>query len=316
MTFNNFLRFGMMSIAILAMSLLVVSCGDEGLFGGELDGIEENGNNENGYDDDDMDELCFEFVYPISLTDENGNTQTVNDNNALEAAFDAAENNDMELDFVYPFQIIMEGTTKTINTDEDFDSVLEDCDYFDDDDCECEHDEDEECFEVNFPITLIMPDGSNVVVNDEDEFETTIDNYYDNNPNDTGDVDVVYPFSVTLLEDDTVVIINNEAELDDLFEYCEYDFEDECFDFVYPLTVSFPDGSTATANDDDELETIFETWENNNPNAIQEPQLVFPVTIIYEDGNTETVQTEAELEELFEDCYDEYDDCDGLEGIF
>ncbi|MEL6846197.1 MAG: hypothetical protein AAFP02_23560, partial [Bacteroidota bacterium] len=86
-------------------------------------------------------------------------------------------------------------------------------------------------------------------------------------------------------------------------EATETDCDALCFDFTYPVTLEMPDGSTQTANSDEELEAIFETWfEENGEDAETEPELIFPIDVILlESGDTETLTSEEDLIELIDD---------------
>lgn len=116
------------------------------------------------------------------------------------------------------------------------------------------------------------------------------------------------------LADDGDTVQLNINDIDECDNHDDDYYEEDCLDYVYPIDVQLPDGTVLTANSEDDLENIFETWDNNNPNATAEPSLVFPLSIIWEeDGTVETVASEAELEELWKECEDDYyDDCPEL----
>ena len=78
--------------------------------------------------------------------------------------------------------------------------------------------------------------------------------------------------------------------------------DEYCFTINYPVTVVFPDGSTVTANDEMELETIEDDYELANPDSVEEPTLSFPITITFEDGTTQEVGSEEELEIIEDGC--------------
>ena len=142
---------------------------------------------------------------------------------------------------------------------------------------------------------------------------------------------LVFPIQVTL-EDGTTQGVGSEEELCELYEECfadefgddwdegdwgdyddewEDDFdheEDMCFTFQFPVNVALPDGSTSSANTEEELEGIFEDWYENNPDEEEAyPTFAYPLTVILlEDSTTQTINSDDELEELFEDCYDDF----------
>ena len=86
----------------------------------------------------------------------------------------------------------------------------------------------------------------------------------------------------------------------------------DCFEVVYPIDVSFPDGSTQSVASDEELETAIETWFQDNPDAQEFPSPVFPIDVVV---GTETISVDSEeaLRELISQCPDdEGEDADGM----
>ena len=314
------LKMMKLGVFTLACSIILMSCGEDGLLGG-LVGDENKGQRSflTMFDNEDtIDVSCAEIVYPITLNNPDGSTTTINDDDELIEAIEDALFDDSDVPTIaFPIQVIGEDDIAVTVADEDaLFEIFEDCfgdwdDY--DDDCGCEDDEFEECFEINYPITLVMPDGSQVVVNDDDELETAIDNYYDANPNDTNDISVVYPITVTMLEDSSTVTVNDDDELDELFEDCFDEYFEDCFEIQYPISILMPDSTTITANSEEELDSLYDAWIIANPNNMGEPELIFPITIVYEDGTTEVINDEDELEEAFEACYGD-DFCEMVDG--
>lgn len=308
----------MMKLGVLAIACTVIlmSCEDGGLLGGLVgDGDKEQRSFLTMFDDEDsIDISCAEIVYPITLNNSDGSTTTINDDDELIEAIEDAIFDDTNVPTIaFPIQVINEDDiTVTVSTEEELFEIFEACFGDWDDDCGCD-DEFEACFEINYPITLVMPDGSQVVVNDDDELETAIDNYYDANPNDSNDVSVVYPITVTMLDDSSTVTINDDDELDELFEECFDEYFEDCFEIQYPISILMPDSTTITANSEEELDSLYDAWIIANPNNMGEPELIFPITIVYEDGTTEVINDEEELEEAFEECYGD-DFCEMVGG--
>ena len=187
-------------------------------------------------------------------------------------------------------------------------------DYCDDFDDYCDDDY-EDCFEINYPISLLLNDGTTVTANSDDELEDIFEAWEMNSSN-LPEPQVIFPFDVTV--DSATVTINNNDEFEDLLESCEDDYhhDDEfelCFDFVYPLTIVFPDASTAPVNDEDELWDTVENWYEANPNNDEDPTLQYPVDVLLEGGSTATINNDDELDDLVESCFDfDLDDCFSL----
>ena len=110
------------------------------------------------------------------------------------------------------------------------------------DDCENDdyYDDDFLCFDFIYPLDIILDDGTVVTITDDDDFENTMYNNYFFN--------FVYPFSVELDEDDSIVVINNEQEFQNLLDDC-FGFPggsgcDQCDNVPFdPVCVQFTDPS-------------------------------------------------------------------------
>ena len=179
-------------------------------------------------------------------------------------------------------------------TDEDFEDIFGDwegeCDGYDD------------CFEINYPIDVLLPDGTTQTANDDEELETIIFEYYEQNPNDTLLPTLNYPVEV-ILEDGTTQTVNNDEELEALLDECEDGEYDDCFTVNYPITVILPDNTTATVNSDEELEDAIDEWYNQNPTSEEYPTFEYPISVTLDDGTVQEINSDEELDALFEDCY-------------
>ena len=192
---------------------------------------QQSGNTTNNNNSSNTD--CITIGYPVTVIFPDGSTSEVNSDDELESAvetwYEANPDSDEDPTLEFPIEVTLEdGTTETINDEDRLFDLLEAC-YDDDDDDDdhddCDYDEYEDCFEINFPVNLILPDGSTVAVNDYDELETAIDDFYDANPDIDEDPTLEFPIEVTL-DDGTVESVADEDALEELFEACE-DFDEE-----------------------------------------------------------------------------------------
>ena len=103
----------------------------------------------------------------------------------------------------------------TITAEEDLEDLEEYC-YKEDD----EEDYEEECFEFVYPISFILPDGSEITINNDEDWDE-IDLWYEENKDSDEDPEIVYPFDV-ILDDDKVMTITNEEDFKELKDYCDY----------------------------------------------------------------------------------------------
>ena len=203
------------------------------------------------------------------------NQQTISANSNLAsllsqtAALDGSLDNIIDyancLSVDLPVTVIVNGVEIIIDSEEDFDAIEALFDEFNDD-------EDE--IELTFPITIILSDYSEIVVQDYSELETYIED------------------------------CNGENEEDD---------DIECIDFQYPIVFSVYNSNfqvieTVTIENDEALYLFVESLEGGVLASLN-----FPVTLILSDGSTLEVNNNAELEaaiEAVEGVCDEDDDND------
>jgi len=160
----------------------------------------------------------------------------------------------------------------------------------------------EECFEFIYPISFVLPDGSEITINSDEDWDK-IDLWYEENKDSEEEPEIVYPFDV-IVEGETITV-NGEEDLDRLEDYCfeeyyEEDYEEECFEFIYPISFVLPDGSEITINSDEDWDKI-DLWYEENKDSEEEPEIVYPFDVIVE-GETITVNGEEDLDHLKEVC--------------
>ena len=80
----------------------------------------------------------------------------------------------------------------------------------------------------------------------------------------------------------------------------EHNQERECFNLVYPLTFSMPDGTEIVVDHHQDWNEIRQ-WYEQNPDAT-ERYFQYPVNIIYEDGTIVSIANEENLIQAYEDC--------------
>lgn len=169
-----------------------------------------------------------------------------------------------------PVTIVVNGITITIDTLEDLELIEEIFDEFDSDD---------DILEFLFPITVILNDYDEILIENENQLEAFIDEC-------VGE------------EEDEVI---------------------ECIDFQYPISFSiyntdFQIIDTVIIESDEQLYEFLENLQNDIDEVVL-ASLNFPVTMVYSNGNTVEVNNNNELEaainEAGDDCdeEEEEDDC-------
>jgi len=126
------------------------------------------------FDEFDEDDDEVEIVFPITITLEDFTEVVINNYEELEALADECngeneDDDDIEcIDFQYPISISVYDSdfelieTIDVNSDEELYDFIDDLD----DDLEAS---------INFPVTMILADGTELVVNDNDELEAAIE---------------------------------------------------------------------------------------------------------------------------------------------
>ncbi|MFT4761261.1 MAG: hypothetical protein ACI9XO_003537 [Paraglaciecola sp.] len=217
------------------------------------------------------------------------------------------------------------GEAVTAADEDELDTYLEACDFddeWDDDDWDDEQNPCDSidfnfgqlaCYNFVFPVTFVLEDGTTATAQNLGDLEDIFD--VDNAPE-----DFVYPVTLENVEDGETHTVNNEEELGKLLETC-FDFEDDgnwedntvyfvafvslvqdtmgsenCYTFIYPISILTDNGETLTTNNDEEtLTIIFGDDEMDD--------FIYPFQVTNnEDGTTITVNDEDEAEDLVENC--------------
>lgn len=215
---------------------------------------------------------------------------TVNNEDELSDFWDANATATFEPTFVYPISVTLtvDGSTVTINNDEEFDDLYEEC--YDIEDCDFD---DFACFTIQYPIEASSTAAGTVTINSDEElfayFETLGD-----------DEEPQFTFPMTLVFDGGDELqVNSLEELEDEFDACydeQYE-EEDCFTFNYPLTLIKEDNTSVTVNSDDEFDTFIDGLGDDDGFNFQYP---FSVT---QNGQTQTIDSEGEFFLLFDNCF-------------
>ena len=164
------------------------------------------------------------------------------------------------------------------------------------------------CFEFVFPVTVNFPDESVVEVESYEELREAIQNWREaqGDAEVEGRPELSFPLEV-LNEAGEVISVADKSELRTLRRECRRDRPrggncGRCFSVVYPVTISFPDETTAEAGSRREFKQLVRAWKRANPDSEERPALVFPITVELEDETTVEVNSVEELKALKESC--------------
>ena len=155
-------------------------------------------------------------------------------------------------------------------------------------------------------MVILFPDGSSSSVDGDEALELAVDAWYDANPDSEDDPTLQFPIEVSF-EDGETETVNDEEELDDLWEDWLDEEHGECFELVFPLSIDLPGQGAVSVANEEELENVVEAWFDANPDSEDDPDFVYPSVASFEDGTVVPVADAEALEELLEECYDECD---------
>ncbi|NRB49018.1 MAG: hypothetical protein HRU41_15185 [Saprospiraceae bacterium] len=96
----------------------------------------------------------------------------------------------------------------------------------------------------------------------------------------------------------------------------EYKEDKACFDLVYPLGITMPDGSTLSGEEAVLWEAV-KAWYDANPDSKDKPSLIYPIEIEWVGKEVvKTIENEKGLEEAFEYCKGDKDPEDCFEWVY
>lgn len=206
-------------------------------------------------------DFCFDFVYPLTLSYNNDATVTVDD---LDGLIEIMINSTEDLyitGIAFPFNVeVYNDSTnaievETINNEEEFVALIEDCAFGDIEICECPEIYDPVCVQITDPngdtFTITYPNACYAECDgftEADFAENCEDDYYAG-----GNECFIFNFPLSIItEDGETITINAEADLETAL-YGVY-----AFDFVYPFTVTLENGDEATINSGMDIESLLE----------------------------------------------------------
>ena len=245
---------------------------------------------------------CFKVNFPVTIEFPNGSTATPATPKALKTIMkEWRENNPnspKRPTFVYPYEVtLQDGSVLTVESKADENALLEECDV---------PGKRKRCFHLEFPITFEFPGGSTATFEGSKALHETMRLWRKENPDAESYPKPVFPYNVKL-KNGEVVTVENQADQQELRETCgELYRRWKCFKLIFPLTVEFPDGSTAELATPKALRTLIREWKENHPNADQRPHIVFPHDIELNNGDTVTVNSREELKTFMNVCQDNF----------
>ncbi|MCK0108824.1 hypothetical protein MWU58_05935 [Flavobacteriaceae bacterium S0825] len=154
-----------------------------------------------------------------------------------------------------PVTIIVNGITITITTEEDLDFIRDVFEEFSDD---------EDTLEFIFPITIVLNDHTEVVIENMDQLEDFIDRC--ENEEVIECVDFVYPISFSIYNTDfqviETVVIENDRKLYQFMQRIENSEQAILASLNFPVEMVYANGETVEVNSNQELERVINEAED------------------------------------------------------
>ncbi len=255
---------------------------------------------------------CYQLVYPVTLLDVDSSAVTAEDENELIQVLSDGN----IYSFAFPLSLLDEDGNPVAAVDvEDLFDLLSACNPFQGGGFGIGT---FVCYELGYPATLLLLDGSTLVVNDIDEFAMVL----------MGGEFAGFGFPLTLVDEEgNEIVVNNETELDEALINCvgsddpgeTGDFM--CYDFVYPIQLKdLNSGNNIVFNNSDDWEAymlaggipfeiiisidmagnwVINLFANGNMH-----EFVYPLTLLHAETSEEvTVGSDNELFEALQDCW-------------
>ncbi|MEM9918724.1 MAG: hypothetical protein AAF990_11545 [Bacteroidota bacterium] len=260
---------------------------------------EDDPSNEKGLRD------CFTIVYPVTVISPDSSTTEAADAEAVKQIIaDWRTNNPDSRQrprIAFPYDLeLSDGTITTVEDRGDLQEVLRACA----DDIVTG---DRRCYTLVYPVTIKLPTGREIVVDNARERALVYRNWERANPDSRRRPVLVFPYDVELPNGD-IVTINNAEQLKRLLQACKDNRPNDnepCFTIIYPVDLNFPDGTSLEVADRQALGQLIRRWKAANPDATEFPQIAFPYDVELANGNTATISSQEELDRLKASCRDD-----------
>ena len=161
-----------------------------------------------------------------------------------------------------------------------------------------------ECFELVYPIEIVMPDESIISVEDEDQFYTKVKAWYRLNPDSKERPGLNYPIQVTF-NGDKSKRITNEEQMMRLKKFCsdKSSYKREvCFKLLFPVTYTLPDGTSISGENEIDIRSQLKEWHTANPDSDVKPLLSYPIKIKVIGGDIIIIKNEEEMIAIKKRC--------------
>ena len=159
------------------------------------------------------------------------------------------------------------------------------------------------CLELVLPITFNMPDGSHIIVENENAYGD-VKAWYINHPGSKEKPSMQYPVNI-IYKDGITETIYDVEEMRSIKDVCRKRDDKKyrnCFKIEYPIIFILDDGSTISMEGPDDWAEL-KIWHEANPDS-EKPAIQYPVVITYRYVTTKTINNDEEMKYAKENCRD------------
>ncbi|WP_340074751.1 hypothetical protein [Leptobacterium sp. I13] len=154
-----------------------------------------------------------------------------------------------------PVTVNANGLEVIVDSEEGFDVIEAIFDEFNDD---------EDNLDITFPITIILTDYSEVVIETQSQLDTFVDQCIEGGDDDDIEcADFIYPITIFTFDTNSqntgTIVLENDKQLHIFIRNLE---ENEIISLQFPVTIKFFDESEAIVNNNDELKNALESAKN------------------------------------------------------
>lgn len=190
----------------------------------------------------------------------------------------------------------------------ELDDVLADLELKSDDDRKETDGKGDACFDIQFPLTVVMPDNSEITADSREDLAAAVKQWYTDNGKKHRQK-IVFKYPLTVDFKGKTLIIESERGLERIKMACRGDKDRDgdkdrfaCIELVYPATFVMPDHTKLTVdNKKDHAEAIKKWFEEHPDFERQRPALQYPVDVNFK-GRPLTLENEREMARLREAC--------------
>jgi hypothetical protein len=155
-----------------------------------------------------------------------------------------------------PITVVVNGITITIESVEDYDAIEDIMDQFANDDDEVQ---------IQFPIIIILSDYTEVVVENQDELDSYIEDCFGENEadDDIECIDFQFPFTISIYDSTYQVIETVEINSDqELFSFINELQSGVLASINFPINMVLANGEVIQVNSNSELEMVIEAADD------------------------------------------------------